>query len=300
MKKESIRSGGAMLTDLRRTNIINIIVYIFLGLFAFMILFPIWHIFVISVSSEEVFTNDTFHLLPVSFTLKEYKSVLFDSGGIVRSLGISVQVTVLGTALSMILTTIGGYTLSKKYLPGRDIIFKFIIFTMFFNGGLVPYYLLIRKLGFIDSILALTIPIAISSYNLIIMKNYFLTFPESLEESARIEGYNDIQILMRIVIPVSKPVIAAISLFYAVGYWNDYFMATLFINTNQRFPMQVVLRQMILQNMVLEKVGVSSKFSNPEQFKMACIITGMLPLLMVYPFIQKHFSRGIMLGAVKE
>ena len=212
---------------------------------------------------------------------------------------ISIEITVLGTVLSMFLTCCGAYTLSKKDLPGRSILFRILVFTMFFSGGLVPFYILVRNLKLNDTILALTLPVAISTYNLIIMKNYFTGLPVSLEESAKIDGYNDIQILYKIIIPISKPIIAAISLFYAVGYWNDYFMATLFISSNI-ISRADLTKQMIIQNMVLAQVGVQTVGSNPEQFKMACIIIGIIPVLCVYPFVQKYFTKGIMLGAVKE
>ncbi|NLM09755.1 MAG: carbohydrate ABC transporter permease [Clostridiaceae bacterium] len=284
----------------KKFSLASFLIYTFLTFFALIILIPVWHIFVISTSSPTVYITDQYHLIPKSFSLAEYKRAFHSIGGIARALLISVETTVLGTALSMFLTCCGAYTLSKKDLPGRSILFRILVFTMFFSGGLVPFYILVRNLKLNDTILALTLPVAISTYNLIIMKNYFTGLPVSLEESAKIDGYNDIQILYKIIIPISKPVIAAISLFYAVGYWNDYFMATLFISSNKMFPLQIVLRQMIIQNMVLAQVGVQTVGSNPEQFKMACIIIGIIPVLCVYPFVQKYFTKGIMLGAVKE
>lgn len=284
----------------KKFSLASFLIYTFLTFFALIILIPVWHIFVISTSSPTVYITDQYHLIPKSFSLAEYKRAFHSIGGIARALLISVETTVLGTALSMFLTCCGAYTLSKKDLPGRSILFRILVFTMFFSGGLVPFYILVRNLKLNDTILALTLPVAISTYNLIIMKNYFTGLPVSLEESAKIDGYNDIQILYKIIIPISKPVIAAISLFYAVGYWNDYFMATLFISSNKMFPLQIVFRQMIIQNMVLAQVGVQTVGSNPEQFKMACIIIGIIPVLCVYPFVQKYFTKGIMLGAVKE
>ncbi|NLK65697.1 MAG: carbohydrate ABC transporter permease [Tissierellia bacterium] len=284
----------------KRISLASILIYMFLTFFALIILIPVWHIFVISTSSPTVYITDPYHLIPKSFSLAEYKRAFHSIGGIARALLISIEITVLGTVLSMFLTCCGAYTLSKKDLPGRSILFRILVFTMFFSGGLVPFYILVRNLKLNDTILALTLPVAISTYNLIIMKNYFTGLPVSLEESAKIDGYNDIQILYKIIIPISKPIIAAISLFYAVGYWNDYFMATLFISSNNMFPLQILLRQMIIQNMVLAQVGVQTVGSNPEQFKMACIIIGIIPVLCVYPFVQKYFTKGIMLGAVKE
>lgn len=280
-------------------GIADIIIYLVLILFSLAILLPMWHILVISTSSPDVYLRDTYHLVPKSFSLDEYKRALSSLGGIINSLFVSIKVTGLGTALSMLLTSMGAYVLSKKGLPGRNFLFKILVFTMFFSGGLVPFYILVKNLHLDDTIFALTIPLAISTYNLIIMKNYFTSLPESLEEAAKIDGYNDVQILFKIIIPVSKPVFAAVSLFYGVAYWNDYFMATLFISSNNMYPLQVVLRQMIIQNLVMAQVGVATVASNPEQFKMACIIIGIIPVLIIYPFVQNSFSKGIMMGAVK-
>ncbi len=280
-------------------GIADILIYLVLILFSLAILLPMWHILVISTSSPDVYLRDTYHLVPKSFSLGEYKRAFSSLGGIINSLFVSIKVTGLGTALSMLLTSMGAYVLSKKGLPGRNFLFKILVFTMFFSGGLVPFYVLVKNLHLDDTIFALTIPLAISTYNLIIMKNYFASLPESLEEAAKIDGYNDVQILFKIIIPVSKPVFAAVSLFYGVAYWNDYFMATLFISSNNMYPLQVVLRQMIIQNLVMAQVGVATVASNPEQFKMACIIIGIIPVLIIYPFVQNSFSKGIMMGAVK-
>lgn len=283
----------------RKFSLADLIIYLFLTLFTLAIFVPIWNILVISISTEAVYMTDQYHLIPKSVSLNEYKRAFYSIGGIARALSISVQVTALGTVLSMFLTSCGAYVLSKKNLPGRKVLFKILVFTMFFSGGLVPFYMLVQSLKITDTIFALILPVALSTYNLIIMKNYFSGLPESLEEAAKIDGYNDIQILFKIIIPISKPVFAAISLFYGVAYWNDYFLSTLFISSNDMFPLQIMLRQMIIQNLVLAQVGVQTSGSNMEQFKMACIIIGMLPVLAVYPFVQKYFTQGIMLGAVK-
>jgi putative aldouronate transport system permease protein len=284
----------------KRFSVIDFLIYFFLILFALMIVLPVWQIIVISTSSEQVYIADKVHLVPRSFSLNEYSRALGSIGGITRSLFISIAVTVFGTCISMMLTTIGAFVLSKKDLPGRKALFGFVLFPMFFSGGLVPFYILIRTLHLSDTIFALTLPVAISTYNLVIMKNYFAGQPASLEEAARLDGCSELQILMKVIVPISMPMFAAISLFYGVAYWNDYFLATMFISSNKMYPLQVVLRQMIIQNLVLSQVGVRMESSNPEQFKMACIVIGMIPVLLVYPFIQKHFTKGIMLGAVKE
>ena len=283
----------------KKFSIVDVLLYIFLILFSISILVPIWRILVVSTSSEQVYITDKLHLIPKSLNLNEYRRAFYSIGGIARALFISAEITILGTFISMILSLFGAYALSKKELPGNAIIFRILIFTMFFSGGMVPGYVLVRNLRLMNTIFAIILPGAISTYNLILIKNYFIGLPESLEEAAKIDGYNDIQILFKVVIPVSTPVIAAISLFYGVGYWNEYFRATLYINSNRLYPLQVVLRQMIIQNQMLAEVGIRTAGSNTEQFKMACIIIGMIPVLAVYPFIQKYFTKGVMLGAVK-
>ncbi|KQX63001.1 MULTISPECIES: carbohydrate ABC transporter permease [unclassified Paenibacillus] len=284
----------------KRFSLADTIIYLILGLSAILIVLPLWRLLVISFSTQEVYMTDPYHLIPKSFSITEYKRALSSIGGIVKALLRSVEITALGTSISMILTSFGAYALSKRDLPGRAIIFRLIVFTMFFGGGLVPFYVLVKNLHLIDTIWALVLPTAISSYNLIIMKNYFASLPPSLEEAAKIDGYNDIQILFKIIIPISKPVFAAVSLFYGVALWNDYFLAILFINSNDMFPLQVLLRQMIIQDLVTAEVGVTTTGSNIEQFKMACIFIGMIPVLIIYPIIQKYFTKGIMMGAVKE
>lgn len=280
-------------------RVVNALIYSLLGLFMLSVIVPLWMILVISTSTYKAYVSSPFHLLPTSFTLESYLYIINNARGIVQSLGITTQVVVFGTALSMLLTIAGAYPLSKKELPGRNALFRIILFTMFFSGGLVPFYIVVTKLGMTNTILAMTVPVALSTFNMIIMKNYFITIPESLEESAKIDGYNDIQILVKIILPVAKPVIAAIALFYGVGYWGDYFMGLLFVTTNKLYPFQVVLRQMIVQNFVLARIGINTSNMNQEQFKMACIIVGIIPVLVVYPFLQRYFASGILLGAVK-
>jgi putative aldouronate transport system permease protein len=284
----------------KRFSLGDFLVCFILSLFALLVIIPIWQIVVISTSSEAVYIADKYHLAPRSFSLNEYARAFGSIGGITRALSVSIVVTASGTFLSMMLTTVGAYALSKRDLPGRKALFRLVLFTMFFSGGLVPFYILIRKLHLNDTILALTLPVAISTYNLVLMKNYFAGQPASLEEAAKLDGYSDLQILVKIIVPISMPMFAAIALFYGVAYWNDYFLATMFISSNKMYPLQVVLRQMIIQNLVLAQVGVRMQSSNAEQFKMACIVIGMVPVIAVYPFIQKHFTKGIMLGAVKE
>lgn len=285
---------------LGKRDIWRVVIYSVVSLFALSILLPIWNILVISFSTQKAYLTSRFHVIPTSIAFSEYERAFYSMGVISHSLIVSTEVTAFGTCLSMLLTTCGAFALSKKDLPGRAILFRFILFTMFFNGGLVPFYLLVTSLHLQDTILALTLPTALSAFNLVLVKNYFVSLPPSLEEAARIDGYNDVQILTRIILPIAKPVIAAVSLFYAAYYWNDYFMATLFINSPRMRPFQVVLREMIIQNQRLAEVGIHTVGTNTEQFKMAGIIIGIIPMIVVYPFIQKYFSKGVLLGATRD
>ena len=284
----------------KKIDIFDIINHTVLIIFSLIVLLPFWNIFVISISSYKTYLDDSYHLIPWGVSLNEYKRAFMQSKELLVSLWATVKITGFGTVVSMLLTTMGGYAMSKESLPGRNFIFKIFIFTMFFGGGLVPFYVLVKKLNFADTIFALTIPMAISTFNMILMKNYFTTLPISLEEAAKIDGYNDIQILFKVVLPISKPVLAAISLFYAVGYWNDYFSAMLFISSNKLMPFQIYLRNLIIQNVTATRVGVHTGPSSYEQFKMAVIIVGIIPVLAVYPFIQKYFTKGILLGSIKQ
>lgn len=283
-----------------KVNLFDIINYTLLIAFAITIIIPMWNILVISFSTYKSYVSSPYHLIPTSFTLKEYQRAFLSTREMLMSLWASIRITGLGTLISMILTTMGGYALSKNSLPGRKFIFRMIIFTMFFGGGLAPFYILVKKLNLTDTIWALTLPGAISTYNLILMKNYFTTIPPSLEEAAKIDGYNDIQILFKVILPISKPVLAAIALFYAVGYWNDYFNAILFINKQELIPFQLYLRDLIIQNATAAQIGVRTGPTVYEQFKMAVIIIGIIPVVLIYPFVQKYFTKGVLLGAVKE
>lgn len=282
---------------IRKRSVTDIVVMGAFLLLTLLILLPLWYVLVISLSTAKSYAMDPLHLWPHAISLAQYKMV-FTNAEVMRSFGVSLMVTLSGTVVSMLLSIMGGYSLSKKGMPGRRFLLTMIVITMFFSGGLVPYYLLVRNLGLNNTFFALILPMAINSFNLIILKNHFVSFPLSLEESAKLDGYNDVQILVRIVIPLSMPVIATIALFYAVGYWNDYFQATLFISSNKMYPMQVVLRQMIIQQSVVGIHGMNGQ--TIEQFKMACVVVGILPMLAMYPFIQRFFSKGVMIGAIKE
>ena len=219
---------------------------------------------------------------------------------------ISIFVTFVGTIYSMVISATAAYTLSKKMIPGNKILFTIAIIPMFFSGGLIPYYLTIKNVGLINNLLVLIIPSAISTFYLILLKNSFDDIPPSIEESAKIDGANDMYIFFKIVIPTSVPVIATISLFYAVDKWNDYYTALLFLTDRNLYPLQLVLRE-VIQNFTMflgsnigQEIARTNSVMYTRSLQMAVIVIATIPILCVYPFLQKHFTKGIMLGAVKE
>lgn len=278
---------------------INIILLSIIGLVT---LVPFIYVFAGSFATVAELAEKQFVIIPTEITFEAYRYI-FSTNTVSRAMGVSVGVTLAGTLFSLILTILMAYGLSKRDLVGRRLIMFLVIFTMLFNGGLIPSFIIVKELGLIDTYAALIIPSALSAFNLIIMRNFFQNLPEGLEESAKIDGAGSWNILLRIVIPLSMPVIATISLFYAVGYWNTYFQAVMYINDVTKWPIQVILRQIVILASAL--TGDTSDFGGdyvapPEQgIKMAVIVIATVPILIVYPFLQKHFTKGAMLGSIK-
>ncbi|MFD0682167.1 MULTISPECIES: carbohydrate ABC transporter permease [unclassified Paenibacillus] len=239
---------------------------------------------------------------PSSYTLDAYRYI-FSTDSLVRSMLVTIYITVAGTLLNLFFTSITAYGLARRDLYGRRAIMLMIIFTMLFNGGIIPTFLVVKAFGLLDSYNSLIIPTAISAFNLIIMKNFFQQLPDGLEEAAKIDGCNDFGILFRIVLPLSLPALATFALFYAVGHWNTFFSAILYINDSNKWPIQVLLRQIVI--MAQGGIGDSGQFNEhfvvpPSQtVSMAVIVVSTIPILLVYPFLQKHFTKGLLLGSVK-
>jgi putative aldouronate transport system permease protein len=271
--------------------------YALLAIIALLTLYPFWYVLVISVSTEKAFYSDVYHLWPSSFSLATYQYALTNEL-LFRSLLISTAVTAMGLALSMLLTSIGAYALSKKTLKGRKPLFLFILFTMFFNGGIVPLYVLVNQLGMQNTLFAMFVPAAMNTFNLILMMNYFSEMPESLEEAARMDGCGEWRVLFRVVLPTAKPIAMTIMLFYGVFYWNDWFFAMLFMSDQTLYPLPLFLRNLVLSSQSFMAAGLSRQV--PEMIKATVIVISIVPVLAVYPFVQKHFVQGIMLGSVKE
>ncbi|MEK3901056.1 MULTISPECIES: carbohydrate ABC transporter permease [unclassified Paenibacillus] len=274
--------------------------FILLALIALVTVLPFIHVVAGSFTTSAELAANKFVLIPKVWSLEAYKFI-FSTNTIFRALGVSIGVTLVGTLFSMFITALMAYGLSRKDLDGRRVFNFLVVFTMLFHGGMIPTFLVVKELGLIDSYAALILPSAISAFNMIILKNFFQNIPEGLEESAKIDGCNDFGILFKIVLPLSLPAIATISLFYAVTYWNTYMSAILYLDNSAKWPIQVLLRQIVvLASGMDHSATLDGTVPPPDQtIKMAVIVVATLPILMVYPFLQKHFAKGAMLGSMK-
>lgn len=281
------------------SRIFNFFNYTILLLIALACFIPFVNVIASSFATTQEVVEKTFILFPSTFTLEAYEYI-FSTPTIFRSFAVSIGVTGVGTLVSMILTAFMAYSLSRRYLYGRKAINFVIVFTMLFSGGMIPTYLVVRNMGLIDSYWALILPVAINAFNLIIMRNFFQAIPDSLEESAKVDGYNDILIFFKIILPLSLPSIATISLFYAVSYWNEYMNAILYLNNSEKWPIQVLLRQIVIVSSGMQADATSVDVVPPAQtIKMAVIAVATVPMLIVYPFLQKYFVKGAFVGSVK-
>ncbi|MBD0381846.1 carbohydrate ABC transporter permease [Paenibacillus sedimenti] len=276
--------------------------YLLLSLIAAACVIPFIYILAASVTDPQELLKKGFILIPTKFSLVGYQYIL-STDVILSSLAVSVFITVAGTVANLLFTALMAYPLAQRDLMGSSLIMKLIVFSMLFSGGMIPTYLVVKETGLLDSPAALIVPGLISAFNLIIMRSFFQQLPDGLEEAARIDGCSDIGILFRIVLPLSAPVLASLALFYAVGHWNSYFNAILYINESKFWPIQVWLRQIVI--LAQGGIGDSTQFGEDfvpppaETIKMAVIVLSTLPILIVYPFLQKHFAKGALLGSVK-
>lgn len=275
--------------------------YTFLTIFALVTLLPFIYVIAGSFATEKELTERAFFLIPREFSIEAYRYIL-KSDTVFRGIMNSIVITSLGTVINLFFTVTLAYPLSKKNLPGRNFVLNCIIVTMLFSGGMIPGFLVVKGLGLLDTYWALTLPGAISAFNMIIVKNFFQELPQELEEAAKIDGCTDLRVLSKIILPLSLPVLASIGLFYAVGHWNSFFNSLLYINDHKKWPLQVILRQMVLLSQgVIGDTAVDFDMVKPpdQAIKMAVIVVATLPILCVYPFLQKYFAKGVMVGAVK-
>jgi putative aldouronate transport system permease protein len=277
-------------------------VIIILTILAILIcLVPFLHVIALSFSSNHAILSMKVAIFPVDFTLETYRAV-FKDNAMINSLLFTIVLTVSYTILGMIMTICAAYPLTKKNLKGRNFFLLLIVITMYFSGGLIPDYLLIKNLGLLNKIWALILPGLINAYYLIILKTFFSTLPDSLQESAYLDGCTDIGILVKIILPLSKPVLATLSLFYAVGRWNGLMDALFYITNPKLYPIQLKLYQIVYNSMQLDiqqMEGSAAAGILPESLKAASVIFATVPILIVYPWLQRYFVAGIMIGAVK-
>ncbi|MEK8130331.1 carbohydrate ABC transporter permease [Paenibacillus filicis] len=289
------RSWGSRLFDG-----LNIVL---LGLFALITIVPFIYIVAGSFATQKELLEKGFILFPTEFSLSAYEFI-FSTSTLMRSMGVTIFITIVGTLINIVFTCLMAYPLARKDLDYRKPIQIMVIFTMLFSGGMIPTFLVVKQLGFIDTYWSLLLPGAISAFNLIIMRSFFQQLPDGLEESAKIDGASDPGILWKIVIPLSLPAIATFSLFYAVGHWNTFFNAVLYINDSTMWPIQVLLRQIVILSEgggLGDSAALDASFVQPPEqtVKMAVIVVSTLPILLVYPFLQKHFAKGALMGSVK-
>ncbi|NMA85339.1 MAG: carbohydrate ABC transporter permease [Epulopiscium sp.] len=277
----------------------------FLSLFGLLCLYPIIYITAMSFSDSWAILEGKVWLFPVGFHLDAYK-VVFSDGNILRSYLNTILYTVVGTLFNLAMVTCAAYPLSKKRMKGRSGISLYFVFTILFSGGMIPSFLLIQGIGFYNTIWAVTVPGAMSVFYMIILRTNFEQVPDALEEAAIIDGMNDFEIMTKIYMPLSKPIYAALTLFFAVTHWNSFFNAFIYLQSKSKFPLQVILKEIVIAN-TMNDLGTSAVGSGAmeatkllsENLKSATIIVVMLPIMLAYPFVQKHFVEGMMIGAVK-
>lgn len=278
--------------------------FIVLTLFFISVSYPLIYVISASFSSAEAVVTGKVFLWPVDFNLKGYEAV-FTYGGIIKGYANSIFYAVVGTSINIVFTILAAYPLSRVSFKGRNFFMFLLTFTMIFSGGLIPSYLLVKNLHMINTRWALLIPGAMNVYNVIITRTFFQnSIPQEILESAQLDGCNDFQFVRQIVLPLSKSIIAVITLFYAVAHWNEYFSAMLYIKKPNLYPLQLVLRQLLVENYTDESMFVDvenmiEKQNLQELLKYSLIIVASVPVLIIYPFVQKHFVKGVMVGSIK-
>lgn len=274
--------------------------YTSLAIISLVMIYPFWNVFVGSLSQPHLVQQGMLMFVPQGFSLAAYVTI-FNTDNFVKVFGNTVFITVAGTALSMILTITLSYTLSKKRVIGSTTTLFLVFFTMLFQGGIIPTYLVVKSVGLIDSLWALMLPNAISAFNVLLMVTFFRSVSTEIEESGQIDGCNDIGILFRLIIPTAMPILATLTLFYAVSQWNMFMQAVLYVNDTSKYTLQVLLRQMLFQmtNRDLDETLRENIPNIAVTVKFSMIIVATVPILLVYPFLQKYFTKGALLGSVK-
>jgi len=276
-----------------------VINYSLLCVVAFIMFYPMFYVFIVSISSAEFINQGLVTFLPKGLNFEAYARV-FANPDIWTSYKNTILYTVVGTTINVIITAMCAYPLSRRDFYGRGVLTVFVTITMFVSGGMIPLYLVINNIKIMNTMWAVILPSAISTYNMIVMRTSFSSIPESLTESAYLDGANDIQIFAKITMPLSKAILATMTLYYAVGHWNSYFPAMLYLNSKEKYPVQVIMRDIVIGSDMSEAGDVTGLANvSVVNYRYAVIIISIVPILLVYPFLQKYFTKGVMVGAVK-
>ncbi len=284
-----------MIKRTRGEKAFNVFNLIFLSLLSLCALYPMYYVLMASFSeSGKLMSQSGLLLYPAGFSLQGYK-VIADNANIWTGYGNTLFIVVIGTLISLAVTSMAAYPLSRKSFTLRNFFMLMITFTMMFSGGLIPRFLVVKDAGLYDSIWSLILPVAVNTTNLIIMRTAFAAVPDSLEESAKIDGANDLVTYARIVLPLTKATLAVLALYYGVSYWNSWFTASIYLRSRDKFPLQLILREILIAN---DNVNTDNELM-AESIKYAAIIVSTVPILCAYPFLQRYFVKGVMIGAVK-
>ena len=302
MAKEHVVKEGAKVKKSTGDRIVDVIIYVALGLIALSTVLPFLYVVAGSFATEKELTEKAFFIIPTQVSLNAYQYAI-RTANILRGLKNSIILTIMGTVMCMLFSLSFAYPLSKMHFRGRNWIMNLVIVTMLFSGGMIPSYMVINAYGLYDTYWALVLPALINPFNMVIIKKFFTGLPVELDEASYMDGANDLQIFTKVALPLSKPVIASISLFYGVGFWNDYFNSMIYLQTAEKFPIQIQLRSIILLSSTFSDAMMDFYDMNgapPDKaVKMACTVIATVPVLCIYPFVQKYFTKGVMVGAVK-
>lgn len=290
-----------MLNTSRGDRLFDTVLIVILTLFALAVIVPLWYVVVMSVTPLKVWTSPWGWLAPPldQITFAGYEQLL-TSHRLPRSFAVSIGITVVGTALNLIVTTMMAYPLSLPHFRWRNPLLLAVLFTLLFNGGLIPTYILVRDLKLMDTYWALILPNLVSAWNLLVMKAFFESLPAEMREAARVDGASDWVVFRDVILPLSKPILATIGLFYAVAHWNSFFDAILYIQSSEKQPLQVVLRELLGSGNMNEFVEMDVRsLVSRESLQAASVVIAIVPMLLVYPFLQRHFTKGVLLGSIK-
>ncbi|MFL1677332.1 carbohydrate ABC transporter permease [Paenibacillus dendritiformis] len=289
--------------ETRGDKLFGVINSLLLVMILLIVLNPLVFVLSASISNPAAVSRGELWLFPKEITFVGYEKV-FQNREILTGYGNTILYTVIGTSINLLMTILAAFPLSRTNLPGRNVIMFALVFTMFFSGGLIPSYLVVKKLGLLNSMWALVLPGAVSVYNIIIMRTFFRTsVPYEVQEAAMIDGCTTLQILYRIMLPLSMPIIAVMVLFYSVDHWNSYFSALIYLTDRDKFPLQLILREILIQNQMDKMAGGASALSEQimygQAIKYAVVIVANLPVFLLYPFLQRYFVKGMTIGAIK-